>query len=221
MGMRTISKPAPRTAVSRLATGRGNATRFASVVITVLAAVASTSSPAFAGQAGQVNLFLGQTKNLENDNRHNEFGFEASVAEEDWPVAYALDLLFSNGTTNLSDPAGGSVLLTGGTFELDAGVRKTWRVKKGMLPYLGGGLGYIGADVEASQSGLGSSDAKAATIGFWAGTGVLFRLGGDFCTGLAGRYSYAKVDLHFKGGVVTRDVNAGGLHYGLVFGGSW
>jgi hypothetical protein len=113
--------------------------RFASVFIAVLAAAVFTCSPAWADREGHANLFVGRTTALESHDWQTEYGFEVSVAEEHWPIAYALDLLSSSGKTNLPDPSGGSVPLTGRTFELDAGIRKIW--KKGKVrPYLGGGF---------------------------------------------------------------------------------
>jgi hypothetical protein len=109
---------------------------------------------------------------------------------------------------------------TATTFEFDAGVR--WLIyKKGkVFPYVGAGVGVIGAALEG-DFGFGNVDAGDASLGFWADAGVFFRLGKAFNIGIDLRYSDASVDLDFGSGFVAQDVNAGGFSYGLLVGFGW
>jgi len=192
-------------------------------VTVVLVAAAFTFSPAWAGADGHVNFFIGQ-KSLDDGDWQPiedqlEFGAVMSFGQDDWPVHIAVDVLASADEETLSDPALGTVTLTGSTVEFAAGVRKIW--KKGrVLPYLGAGVGIIAAGSKFDD-GFVSVDASDAGFGFWAGGGVFWRLGGHFNIGLDARYSSAEVDLDFGSGVVAQDVSAGGLHYGVLLGFGW
>jgi len=89
-----------------------------------------------------------------------------------------------------------------------------------VFPYLGGGVGIIGAATKVDD-GFVNIDAVDAAFGFWADAGLFFRLGSRFNIGLDLRYSTADVDLDFGSGFVARDVNAGGFGYGLLLGFGW
>ena len=193
------------------------------VALGVLAAAALTFSPARADADGHVNFFLGQ-KSLSSDDwkpleKQIEFGAVMSFGQDDWPVHIAVDVLTSVDQETGYDPAAGDVTLTASTFELDAGVRKIWKAGK-VFPYLGGGVGLIGASTKV-DNGFVNVDAVDAAFGFWADAGVFFRLGSHFNIGLDLRYSTADVDLDFGYGYVARDVNAGGFGYGLLLGFGW
>lgn len=193
--------------------------RLAAVTVAVLAAGAFTFSPARADGEGNVNFFLGQKSLSSSDWEPIEnqlaFGAVMSFGQDDWPVHICGDVLVS-----VDETTTGNVTTTGATFEFDAGVR--WMIlKKGtVFPYLGGGIGVIGAALEG-DNGFVSVDAADAGFGFWAGTGVFFRLGDHFNIGFDMRYSSADVDLDFGSGFVAQDVNAGGLSYGLLLGFGW
>lgn len=197
--------------------------KIAAVTVVVLVAAAFAFSPAWADADGHVNFFIGQ-KSLDSDDWEPiedqiEFGAVMSFGQEGWPVHIAVDVLFSADEETVFDPLFGNVTLTGSTFEIDAGVRKIW--KKGrVLPYLGAGVGIIGAALEVDD-GFVSVDGNDAAVGFWAGAGVFWRLGNHFNVGLDARYSSADVDLDFGSGVVARDVSAGGLQYGVLLGFGW
>jgi len=197
--------------------------KLAAVTVACLAATAFTFSPARAGADGHVNFFLGQ-KSLDGDDwapidDQFEFGVVMSFGQDDWPVHIAVDVLTSVGEKTLSDSFAGDVTFTGSTFEIDTGVRKIWKKGK-VLPYIGGGIGIIGAATTV-DAGFASVDAVDATFGLWAGTGVFFRLGSNFNIGLDLRYSNAEVDLDFGNAAVAQNVSAGGFHYGLLLGFGW
>jgi outer membrane protein W len=166
-----------------------------------------------------VNFFLG-AKSLDssdwnpNDNQA-EFGAVMSFGAKDWPVQIAGDFLVSADQTT-----SGSTKTTGATFEFDPGIR--WLIlKKGkVFPYIGGGVGIIGAAVKVEDTFL-SVDAADASLGFWTDAGVFFRLGSNFNVGLDLRYSTADVDLDFGAGVVAQDVSAGGFSFGFLMGFGW
>ena len=195
----------------------------AAVTGVLLVAAAFGFSPARADADGHVNFFIGQ-KSLDGDDwrpieDQPEFGAVMSFGQDGWPVHIAVDVLLSGDEETVFDPLFGNVKLTGSTFEVDAGVRKIW--KKGrVLPYVGAGVGIIGAALEV-DNGFASVDGNDAGIGFWAGGGVFWRLGSRFNIGLDARYSSADVDLDFGSGVVARDVSAGGLQYGILLGFGW
>jgi hypothetical protein len=196
----------------------------AAVTVVVLVAAAFTFSPAWAGADGHVNFFIGQ-KSLDGDDWEPiedqlEFGAVMSFGQDKWPVHIAVDILAAADEETVFDPfGGGNVTVTGSTFEVAAGVRKIW--KKGrVLPYIGAGVCVIGAAVELDH-GFVSVDGSDSGVGFWAGGGLFWRLGGHFNIGLDARYSSADVDIDFGSGIVAQDVSAGGLHYGVLLGFGW
>jgi hypothetical protein len=198
----------------------------AAVTIALVAAAAFTFTPVRADAAGNVNFFLGQ-KNLDLNNQNvpdleqveDQFAFGAimSFGATDWPVQIAADVLVTADQQTIS-----GVDLSSTTFEFDAGVR--WLIyKKGkVFPYVGAGVGLIGAAAELDfGGGLGKFDDGDASLGFWADGGVFFRLGSHFNIGVDLRYSDASVDLDFGNGIVAQDLNAGGFSYGLLVGFGW
>jgi hypothetical protein len=192
------------------------------LMIAVIVAAVIAAPQASAGFAGDVNFFLGQ-KSLDSDDwkpidDQVEFGAVMSFGADDWPVRIAADVLTSVEEKDVNG-FGGNVTLTGVTFELAGGVRKIWQ-NGNVRPYLGAGVGVIGAALEL-DNGIATIDANDATLGFWAGTGVFFRLGSNFNIGADVRFSTAKVDLDFGAGNIARDVNVGGLHYGMLLGFGW
>jgi len=182
-----------------------------------------TFSPAWANADGHVNFFLEQ-KSLDDFwspslDKQLEFGAVMSFGQDDWPVHIAVDVLASANETTVSDPSIGSVTATGSTFEIDEGVRNICRHGR-VLPYVGGGVGVIGAAL-MGVNGFVSEEVADAGFALWADTGVFFRLGTHVSLGLDVRYYNANVGLDLGSGIVARSVNAAGLHYGLVLGFGW
>ena len=197
--------------------------RIAVAMLCLLPLLLLPSSAHAAEATGQVNFFLGQ-KSLDSgdwepvDNQA-EFGAVMSFGRKDWPVSIAADVMGSADDATMQDPFLGSVDLTGSTLELDLGVRKVFG-KKRTHPYAAGGLGIISASAEIESGGV-KVDADDTALGFWVDAGVFWTLGKRFNIGVDVRWSEAKVDLDFGSGVVAKDINAGGLHYGLLLGFGW
>jgi hypothetical protein len=193
--------------------------RIATIAAALLAVAAFACPPVSADFEGNVNFFLGAKSLNSSDWSPNDnqvaFGAVMSFGAKDWPVQIAGDVLVSADQTTR-----GGVKTTGSTFEFDPGIR--WLIlKKGtVFPYIGGGVGIIGAAVKVENNFV-SIDAADATLGFWTDAGVFFRLGSNFNVGLDLRYSSANVDLDFGAGVVQQDVSAGGFSFGFLMGFGW
>ncbi|HET9481012.1 MAG TPA: hypothetical protein VFP98_04580, partial [Candidatus Polarisedimenticolia bacterium] len=138
-----------------------------------------------------------------------ELGVEVSIGPGNWPIDLALDAFFSAGD---EEEFGLDIDLT--TQEFAGGIRKIWEAGNAR-PYIGGGLAIIRADAEISTPGGSVSDDDIG-IGPWFGGGVFWRIGQAFNIGIAGRWSTA--DVEFDGGP---EVDAGGLHAGLLLGWGW
>jgi hypothetical protein len=187
--------------------------RFALALSIVLLAAPATA--AIAG--GDVNVLLGMKPLDESDwapvEKQGAFGVEVTFGREAWPVWIAIDYF---GTAAVEEVVpinvGGIVTfgdITGTTFEFDFGVRKIWGSKR-TRPFLGGGVGVVGATFDADIAS--DSDQTAAV---WAGGGVFWRLGRRFNIGGSVRWSDAQVTLF------DNDVQAGGFTYGLLLGWGW
>jgi hypothetical protein len=175
-----------------------------------------TASAASAGP--QVNFFLGQ-KALDGDwnpiDRQAELGAVMTFGREAWPVQIAADVLVAGEDGTLP----GAVDVKGATYELASGVRKIWG-KKAFHPFAGAGVAIVGAKVEL-ESAAGSADDTDTSVGPWIDGGVFWRLGMRFNLGVNVRWSHADVDLDFGPGIPSPEMDAGGLHYGLLLGFGW
>jgi hypothetical protein len=218
------SNPRLRVSIIVRSVGSADATTFASSADAVLAAAAF--APAKSGADGHVNFFLGEQ--LLDDHywgtldEHGEIGVVMSFGRNNWPVHIAVDVLTSGDETSQYDGAVGFVTTTGSTFEIDAGPRKIWK-KGSVLPYLGGGLGLIGGRLK-TDDGLSSVKEKQATLGLWANTGVLFRIGTNFNIGVDLRWSKAPLgDLvpNFTIYPYRPPLTMGGVHLGVLMGFGW
>jgi hypothetical protein len=189
------------------------AIRFALALSILLLAAPATA--AFAG--GDVNFLLGM-KPLDKDEwdpveSQGAFGAEVTFGKETWPVWIAVDY-FATAAVEERVPinVGGFVTsgdITGTTFEFDFGIRKIWG-KNRTRPFLGGGVGVVGATYDADVT-----DDSDETAAVWAGGGVFWRLGRRFNLGGSVRWSDAQVTLF------GNDVQAGGFTYGLLLGWGW
>ncbi|HJQ99981.1 MAG TPA: hypothetical protein VJ826_16840 [Candidatus Polarisedimenticolaceae bacterium] len=168
---------------------------------------------------GQVNFFLGQ-KALDGGDwdpidRQAELGAMMSFGKEAWPLRIAADVLIAGRDGTLP----GSVDVKGATFEVASGIRKIWG-KKAFHPFAGAGIAIVGAQVELDNA-VGSADDTDVAFGPWIDGGVFWRLGMRFNLGLDVRWSKADVHLDFGDAVGSDDLDAGGLHYGLLLGFGW
>ncbi len=198
------------------------------IVIIIICFLLSISSMAFCQTSsdshtwsGNINLFLG-TKFLDDDGRqsdeHGEAGILLDLKHKKFPLSIAVDLLYSEGDEDI-----GVLILGFGTFdtkvesqaiEVNIGVRKTWENFVYIRPFIGGGLAFIGAELEASV--LGESEAMDDEgIGVWIDFGIYVTLYKQFNIGIDARWSKAEVDLFGK------EMEAGGWHIGALVGYHW
>jgi opacity protein-like surface antigen len=166
---------------------------------------------------GNVNFFLGGKVLDEDDwaplDEQPEFGILIDFKQHHWPVSIAIDLLHSR--DDHGQFVGNNFLnVEGNTTELNLGVRKIWDHFPRVRPYIGGGLAIINAEVEASVSGAKVS-VDDTGAGFWINGGVYWTLGKSFNIGIDLRYSKAEVTFF------NVDIEAGGVHTGLLLGIHW
>ena len=204
------------------------------LAVVVLGCCAAVATPT---PAGDFQFFLG-VKDLGDEWRPNdrpvEVGFESSWGPRTWPVWIAVDVLVTRdrGDTDeqpVRDFPTMDLEAKIWTGELDLGLRKIWRVGR-WQPYLGGGVGLIGAQKELEgQILLPPSDGLVALggvgglepykdshtdgeLGLWVGGGFSYRLGRRSHLGVSLRYSQA------SGQFFREDLETGGHHAGIVFG---
>lgn len=188
-----------------------------SVVVIVLL-FATTQTPA---AKNTFNFFIGHrtiedVEAIDLDSQL-DFGIEMSFADDDWPVAIAVDILGSTASTGDPCTSNNSWFCfnrdaTSTNVELDVGIRKTWEFAASPIhPYVGGGLAIGRGELEFEDAGTTVSDDDRGT-GYWIGGGVYWRLGHRFNLGLNLRHS--KIDTEVFG----EDLNIGGTHVGLVLG---
>jgi hypothetical protein len=103
----------------------------------------------------------------------------------------------------------------GRTSEFNAGVRKYWGMDSVMRPYLGGGLAFIGARLEAKTGRFDYVRDSDYRTGLWFNGGVLWTLTRHFNLGFDIRQSGAEVT------VFDQKRKAGGFHTGLILGYHW
>ncbi len=201
--------------------------------------LATLCTSAMAG--GEVNLFYGQ-KNMDfgidlsgapsdarsaiNDlEKQDEWGVLFTWGH-DWPVALAVDVLFSSQDETLSYTYVPQTYGVGYTYnlkvevetrEIDLGVRKYFLEK--VQVYVGGGLAYINGDVKFSIPGTSLSASEDDNgIGFFLNAGVVWRAGKWFNLGADLRWSDASGDFP---DTFDQSVDLGGTHYGIFVGGRW
>ncbi|MGH9868655.1 MAG: outer membrane beta-barrel protein [Candidatus Polarisedimenticolia bacterium] len=155
-----------------------------------------------------------------------DLGLEMSFGQAGWPVMIAVDILGSTVDEESDFNIYGYEIayeLTASTFEIDAGIRKTWEFDNPTRPYLGGGLALVRGELEFDLtsppppfvSGSSSADNRDYGVGIWIGGGIYWKLGERFNLGFNVRHSRANVRL----GDFSQDaINMGGLHAGLILG---
>src|SRR5262245_31117095 len=75
-------------------------------------------------------------------DRQPEVGVVRSFGRDEWPIHIAADVFASGKDGTLEGPI--PVDVSGGTFEVDAGVRKIWG-RKAVHPYAGAGIAILAA----------------------------------------------------------------------------
>jgi hypothetical protein len=172
---------------------------FVVVFLMLFGVLAVFNGAAWAG--GNVNFMYGH-KSIdevwEPVEEQSEYGLMIDFKAENWPLSIALDLLFSDDSSDGFD---------GETRELSLGVRKYFSVNDRFKPYVGGGLVHI--YTEYGYSGYSDDDAA---VGIWLSGGVLYTIAERLNIGVDLRYSDAEVTMW------DLDVEAGGSHL-LLFAG--
>ena len=182
--------------------GRGSRRCIALVVVAV-----GCVAPAWAAAGAwswDYNLFVGQKTVGEKDwapyEKYQEFGLEASWGKADQPLMFATDVYLAQDD---EDESGESVEST--ALEVDLGLRKIWKLKKGFHPYFGAGVALVSADFESINKGQRTSDEDRAA-GFWLGGGCVYRLGPHLNLGIALRVTPVRelnLDGEPRGGTST------------------
>jgi hypothetical protein len=217
----------------------------------VLTAAMGAGAAFAATDVGSVNFILGR-KSLSNDWTlgpptqdttarvgQPALGVELSWGRQDWPVMVALDILHSYDDGIVRIPRFFTIpaydlRLRARTLELGLGARRTFSVL-GWSPYLGAGGSWVRGsavvqviDPNAGQFGAvtASGNFHTTAFGYWAGGGLIRRMGSRFQIGLEARYS--KATLPIKALAVGQDTlrsarqfDAGGRHINLVVGWSF
>jgi len=149
------------------------------------------------------------------------FGLMTSIGDADWPVEIAVDFLFafSSGEEEVvvEDPLGNDqarIEIEAGTIETHVGVRKWWDSGPRSI-FLGGGLGIFLAERTETDRDDVSLNVEDEAFGLWVDCGMTWRVASKWSVGLELRYSHAQVDLF------DDDLDAGGVHLGILAGRDW
>jgi opacity protein-like surface antigen len=175
---------------------------------------------AFAGVAradsnvtGNINFSIGQKflnddwKDLPGEGDRDfrdqfQLGVMFDMRPQSWPINVALDLLGSARKDNGD---------TGSTSELALGVRKYFMEQTAVRPFVGAGVSDISGQTSRRAEGSRVTVEDDA-FGVWLMGGVLFRPTPHLNLGADLRYSEANITY------LNKDVEAGGLSYGLFVG---
>jgi hypothetical protein len=193
--------------------------RFAPLAFAIAAVFAATND-AQARYHGDLNLFVGQLWLTSGDwtpvDEQPELGLMFNFGEERAPIHVAIDLFSSSKEVSNTSPTG-SPLVKGTSREIAIGVRKVWD-QTVTRPHLGAGATAISVSEELNGFfGLETNEDRA--YGAWVDLGVSWRLATHLNLGIEARYSYALATLGF--GSSGREVDAGGIHLGLLIGYGW
>lgn len=184
--------------------------------------VALALSPAAkADAAGSVDFFAGQ-KEVDTD-----FGGGTNMQEQD-AIALFTDWGSSNSAWRLAvdvlsarkdtDDDTLDIHLDGSTGEIGAGARWYPMKESHWMPHLGAGLAFVNGQVDTSGSGVNDVAFDDSKLGYWADGGVAYRFGEHFKLGGRVRWSEAKLDQKNDN---VKEVNAGGITYGVTAGAIW
>jgi opacity protein-like surface antigen len=162
---------------------------------------------------GNLNFTLGQKflnndwKNLPGEGDRDfrdqlQAGILFDLRPQSWPINVSLDLLGSAHKDNG---------VTGSTSELALGVRKYFLEQTAVRPFVGAGVADISGQTSRRTNGSRVTVEDDA-LGVWLMGGVLFRPTPHLNLGADLRYSAASITY------LDKDVEAGGLSYGLFIG---
>jgi opacity protein-like surface antigen len=188
---------------------------------------------------GDINIYLGN-KMLDKDDwsineegvkleldTQRQAGLDIDFGKKSWPVYIALGYLSSSADDSISEEIAIDDMIIpvktkmeGSTKEIRLGVKKIWEPTSAIRPYIGGGLAMINAEgkITASAEGISSGiSADDQAVGFYVNGGVYWTIADHFNLGVDVGYSKAKVTFD----ELESDMEAGGVHYGLMLGYHW
>lgn len=164
---------------------------------------------------GSFNFFIG-SKSLDDiwDPVENQMdiGLKFDFKKKDWPVSVAFDIL-SSYDTKLDTSYSPAVEFTGNTLEKNFGLRFGSQVSPSLNVFTGGGVSFINATFKGTESGVTISDSGSA-VGNWFEVGLCLTAD-NLNVGIDVIKSSGDVSMYGISG------DAGGLHFGLLFGFRW
>jgi hypothetical protein len=182
----------------------------AALSLTACAAQSSSAPVAAKEKENRIALYLGQRSLDKGDWEPVEdqptIGLEFVHETADFPVGFEVGLMGSSDDDNV-----GGVDLTGSTGELYGGVRKTFGSDV-VRPYVGAGLSYIDAKIEAS----GFGDEDDSSIAGYIHGGVDFDITESFFLGVDLRFLFGS-DLNIAGFDTDADYTQLALRLGWAF----
>jgi hypothetical protein len=141
-----------------------------------------------------------------------DIGLKLDYKKRDWPVSIAFDILSSYDTA-LDTSSNPPIEFTGNTLEKNVGVRFGSKVSSSLNVFAGGGVSFINATFKGVKSGVTISDSDSA-VGNWFELGICLA-SENLNAGIDVIKSSADVNMYGVNG------DAGGLHFGLLFGFRW
>ena len=175
----------------------------------------SSHATKWTGHFNYIFGYKGMDDNWSPAENQFEFGIvDFDFRKIDWPVSIAVQILMT-----YSDQEPDAPMVYGdfsGTYEFNLGLRKIWRPKDKIQPFLGGGLSIVGASAtkQVYDNCYYQTDNDSG-LGYWIGTGAYWNITNTFHTGINLQYTYGEIQFFEK------DFNAGGLHVNAIVGLHW
>jgi hypothetical protein len=183
--------------------------------------------------SGNVNGVAGIKMLKESDWGHFDdqggVGVMADFKRASWPISMSANLLYSRDSSSdyHDNEIGDTYYYTyyaeeASTAELNLGVKKIWAPADRFNFYVGGGLAVIYGEMEITRANNLSAGTywdrdteDDAGLGGWGAVGCYVTFASHLNIGVDLRYSSAEIDLYDK------DIDAGGVHVGLLMGYAW
>jgi opacity protein-like surface antigen len=142
-------------------------------------------------------------------DHQGEIAAMLDVRGVNWPISLSLDV-FASTTPAKDDP--NTLLQTRlSTFEVNPGLKFAPTIGGHFRPYIGGGLSIatVRATVELVNTDIVLGSVSETGAGYWFGGGIMYTFGPHFNIG---------VHINCSNVLIDNDIDAGGLHGGLVLG---
>jgi hypothetical protein len=188
--------------------------------IAALLLFAAAGSLAPEARAGDVNLnfYPLSGRSLDKDlwsPVEDQWGFGGTIdfGEKGLPLHFALGLHGGLGAEDNADALGSDFVST--VSELSFGAAGAWQSKGRMRGYVGGGVSFVGARLDADTIGGDVHDTDDS-LGGWIEAGMAWRLGHHFSLGFGARSLFG-TDITLFG--VNGDADY--FQFGPLLGWSW